>query len=543
MKKSWYHDAILYGVDVKLFRDSDQNGFGDFAGLSSRVGYLKECGINCLWLMPFFPSPLRDYGYDVSDFLSIDPRLGTMDDFLNFLEHCDRSGIRVLMDLVINHTSIAHPWFIQARTSRDSPYRDYYLWQDEKPANEKKVMFEGVEDSVWAYAPETRSYYLHSYFKEQADLNIGNPQVHKEILRIIKFWLQLGVAGFRIDAAHALVDSYTGNCPAAEAFDEFLGDIRNYVEQINPDAVLLGEADVPADELQTFVGEEGERLQMLFNFFSNQYAMLAMASESAAPLVKGLRLARHVHDVHSVNFIRHHDELNLQQLSSAERRKVLNRFAPKEEMRVFKDQGIVREVGPMLEGDSKRIRLLYTAVFGLPGSPMLHYGEEIGMGDDVQRELREAVRLPMQWSAGLHGGFSEAPLERLCHPPLIEGDYSYRAVNVENSERDPNSLLHFVRRLIECRIACPEIGRSAWSIYPLGSEKVLSILYDSEHEGKLLVLGNFSAAREKVKITRELRGLPAREMLADASYPAVGSTVELGGFGYRWIRFGNASGR
>ncbi|MGF1636884.1 MAG: alpha-amylase family glycosyl hydrolase, partial [Cyclobacteriaceae bacterium] len=336
MDKHWYKNAIMYGLDVKLFQDSNNNGFGDFKGLTSRLDYIKELGINCLWLMPFFPSPLKDYGYDVQDFLGIDPRLGNMDDFINLIDACNEKEIRVIIDLVINHTSTNHDWFVQAKSDKASKYRDYYLWKDEIEENEtKKTMFEGNEGSIWEYVPQTNSYYLHTYYQEQADLNIANPAVRNEIFKIVKFWLNVGVCGFRIDAAHALTEAYPKEQHSMENFNSFLGEIRDYANTINPEAVLLGEADVPPKLIQEYFGN-GDRIDILFNFLTNQYKFLAMAEQSARPLLKALKLSKKIKYGHFLNFVRHHDELNLQQLNNKERKVVLDSFAPDDDMRIYK---------------------------------------------------------------------------------------------------------------------------------------------------------------------------------------------------------------
>ncbi|WP_143960527.1 alpha-amylase family glycosyl hydrolase [Litoribacter populi] len=528
MDKNWYKEAIIYGVDVKLFQDSNNDGFGDFQGLTQRLDYLVDLGINCLWVMPFYPSPLRDYGYDVKDFLNIDSRLGNMDDFLNFIDACQEKNIRVIIDLVINHTSVEHPWFIQSKSYRNSPYRDYYVWRDEKPEeDDQKIMFEGVEDSVWEYAAETNSYYLHSYYKEQADLNFSNPKVKKEIFKVIKFWLQLGVSGFRIDAAHTLIDTNS-----ISNYNNIFKEIREYSEGINPEAILLGEADVSSDQIKEFFGK-GDRIHMLFNFFTNQYLFLALAQEKGSALAKGLDASDYSCG-HSLNFVRHHDELNILQLSDKDRKEVLHKFAPEPNMRVFNEGGIKRELVSMMENDINRIKLVYVSIFGIPGSPMLHFGEELGMGEDLNRNLRAAVRIPMQWNSSLHGGFSQAPMEKICYPPLSQGPYSYKNINVELHQKDKGSIYHFIVNLIKLRKDCIEIGYGKWERLKL-SDELLSIIY--AHDGKrLLVVLNFSSKKQKVRLPDDLQNVETMDELADKDYKAPATLIEVNGYGYRWIR-------
>jgi len=535
MKSTWYKETIVYGVDVKLFQDTDDNGYGDIKGLTSRLDYLIDLGINCIWLMPFYPSPLRDYGYDVSDFLGIDPRLGNMDDFLNFIKACDENRIHVIVDLVINHTSIEHPWFIQAKSDKNSPYRNYYIWQDTEPENEeKKVMFEGVEDSVWEYVAETSSFYLHSYYKEQADLNIANPKVREEIFKVIKFWLNMGVSGFRLDAAHALTETVSNDTTTKENLNEFLDEIRKYTESISPDAVLLAEADVDPKDIQDYFGQ-GDRMHMLFNFFTNQYNFLAMARNSGEALVKGLELTKHVKCKHYLNFVRHHDELNINQLDPKEQKDVLDKFAPEEKMRVFNHGGIKRQLVPMMENDLKKVKLVYVSIFSLPGSPLIHFGEEIGMGEDLNRDLRSAVRIPMQWTEELHGGFSKAPIEKLNHKPLSNGEYSYREVNVKRQLENSSSLLSFMKSLISKRKDCTEIGYGEWETISLENDRLLAILYKHDDK-KLLTICNFSSRKEKGKLGELAENDDLVDLLSDSEYKNPKSTVEVNAYGYRWIK-------
>jgi maltose alpha-D-glucosyltransferase / alpha-amylase len=536
MRIKWYKNAVIYGLDVKLFQDSDNDGFGDFKGLTSRMDYLEELGVTCLWLMPFYPSPLKDYGYDVADFLAVDPRLGTMDDFLNFMEACEERNIRVIIDLVINHTSREHPWFIEAKVDRDSPYRDYYIWQDEKGDNdEMRVMFEGNKGNIWEYVPESNAYYLHTYFLEQADLNMANPAVRKEIFKIIRFWLNLKVSGFRIDAAHALTAPYPG-ADTLENFNEFLGEIREYVNSINPDAVLLGEADVQPSLTQEYFGN-GDRINMLFNFLTNQYTFLSLAKESALPIRKALKSSKKLKFGHFLNFVRHHDELNLNQLSKKERKIVMDRFAPEANMRVFKDGGIKREVPSMLHGDMERIKLVYVTIFSLPGSPMIHYGEEIGMGDDIKRKMRFAVRIPMQWNDQIHGGFSKAPLAKLFCVPLFHGDFSYTQLNVESQKEDPDSLYYFMVQLIKWRKEFQEIGSGNWELLDLQNSDLAAISYKTDNHVLLVVL-NFSSKKAQGSMPAELlEGRSSVEILADSNYPSPSKNITVNRYGYRWIRF------
>jgi maltose alpha-D-glucosyltransferase / alpha-amylase len=538
MSKNWYKNAVVYGVDVKVFKDSDGDGTGDLQGLISKLDYLSSLGVTCLWLMPFYPSPKADNGYDVADYYDVDPELGTLGDFVEFIDKADQLGIRVVIDLVVNHTSIEHPWFKAAKADRNSKYRDYYIWDDDPDENKEKVMLEGFEDSIWEYVEETDSYYLHRYFKEQADLNMPNPEVRNEILRIMNFWLKLGVSGFRIDAAHVITDSEDVEHIDYGNLHRFFSDMRSFMDERFPTGVLLGEASVGPDELEAyFKGEnvDNARMHLLFNFIANKYTMLAFARKEGATILEGLKLYKPIELSHWLNFVRHHDELNLDLLNDDETQEVYNAFAPEEDMRVL--EGIRRRLPPMLRNNQARIRLMYTILFGLPGTPLISYGEEIGMGDDLSLPGRNSVRTPMQWSKEENGGFSTAPREKLYRPVIDSGDYSYERINVQKQQVDPSSLLNFVSRLINIRRQNAVIGTGEWHTVRANSEKVAAIYYEAP-EAALLVVYNLSDDEVTAKLFPEFIPKKLIDIFSDSEYK--GETklddLKLNGFGYRWIR-------
>ena len=534
----WYKNAIIYTLDVKIFNDGDGDGIGDFRGLISKLGYLASLGINCLWLLPFYPSPKRDNGYDVKDYYNIDPPLGNLGDFVQFMLEAEQRGIRVIVDLVVNHTSTEHPWFLSAKSSRDSPFRDYYIWDDEPKEDEEKIMFEEIEDSIWEYSEKTDSYYLHSYFKEQANLNIANPEVRNEILKIMDFWLKLGVSGFRIDAAHVVSDPVDVAHIDFGNLHKFFSAMRNLLDSRDPEAVLLGEASVDQEELEKYFKGENEnpRMHMLFNFLSNKHLFLAFARQDGNSLRKGLQLYRPIHLSHWVNFVRHHDELNLELLDEFERKEVWDAFAPKEEMRMF-GHGIRRRLPPMLKGKRERMQLFYAITFSLPGTPLLSYGEEIGMGDDLSLKGRESVRTPMQWSAERNAGFSAAPKEELYRPVIDKGDYDYEKINVRDQQRDPDSFLNWIRRLIVMRKLCPVIGNGSWYIMKPSDHRVTALCFE-DNETTLVVVFNLSEVEVRVKILSDFIISKVANIFEDSLYEEETNLqdLKLKPSGFRWIQ-------
>ena len=440
----WWKTAVVYCLDVETYMDWNDDGTGDFEGLAHRLDHLAELGVTCIWLMPFQPTPDRDDGYDITDFLGVDPRLGSLGDVAEFTRTARDRGMRVIIDFVMNHTSEKHPWFKSARRSRTSPYRDWYVWRDDPP-KQANTVFPGEEDSMWELDERTGQYYLHSFYRHQPDLNIANPAVRDEIAKTIGFWLQLGISGFRVDAVPFLIEPPEG----VDIGDphEFLRDIRRFLQRRSSEAVLLGEVNLPYEQQLEFFGTAGEasELTMQFDFLGMQALYLSLAREDARPLAESLAKRPVLEpEAQWANFVRNHDELTLDKLSDAEREEVFAAFAPEEWMRVY-GRGIVRRLPPMLDGDPRRIRLAYSLLFSLPGTPVLFYGEEIGMGENGEQQGRQAVRTPMQWTDERNGGFSRAAPSRLTASPPTDG-YAPEHVNVEAQLHDPESLLSFIEK-------------------------------------------------------------------------------------------------
>ncbi len=535
----WWKTAVVYCLDVETFLDSNGDGVGDLQGLAQRIDYLSQLGVTCLWLMPFYPTPDRDDGYDVSDFYGVDSRLGNHGDLVEVIRTARDRGMRVIVDLVINHTSDRHPWFLAAKRSVNSPFRDYYVWRDDPPPKgQKNAVFPGQANGIWGKDEKSGQWYQHSFYEHQPDLNIANPRVRDEIAKVIGFWLQLGISGFRVDAVPFFLE-IPEEAGIPEPHD-LLRDIRRFLQRRSSEAILLGEVNLPYEkQVQYFGGDDGDELTMQFDFVGMQALYLSFARKDPAPLIAALR-ARPVlgSEAQWANFLRNHDELTLDKLSNSERQEVFDAFAPDERQRVF-GRGITRRVPPMLDGDPRRIRMAYSLLFTLPGTPVLFYGEEIGMGENVEVPGREAVRTPMQWSADRNGGFSDAAPGRLVARPPSDG-YAPEHVNVAAQLEDKESLLYFIRDLTSRYRISPELG---WGTLEVMDQPAESLLVHSlsADVGRVIALHNFAEVpvTTSFRVTGEPEGTTLLDLL-EPSHTALGSggTVELEvpAYGYRWLR-------
>jgi len=540
----WWKNAVIYCLDVETFLDWDGDGIGDLAGLTERVDYLAGIGISCLWLMPFQPSPNRDDGYDITDYYGVDHRLGSLGDFVALIRTAKDRGMRVIIDLVVNHTSDKHPWFRAARSSPDSEFRDFYVWADEPPAEPKtEVVFPDAEESIWAWDEKAGRYFLHHFYSHQPDLNISNPKVREEIAKIAGFWLELGVDGFRVDAVPFLLE--TGGIAGDVNLDphEELRDLRSFISRRRGDGVLLGEVNLPPKDLRTFFGgKDGDEVQLLFNFNLMQAMYLALARQDAGPLAAALReTVRETDDQQFANFVRNHDELTLDKLTDAERREVFEAFGPEEDMQLF-GRGLRRRLPSMLDGDQQRIRMVYSLLFSLPGTPVLFYGEEIGMAENLAIDGRMSVRSPMQWNDERNGGFSNARPSRLRRP-VVEGRFGPLAVNAAAQRRDSDSLLSWMERVIRRRRETPELAWGTWQVLETDVDGVLG--HRCDWEGRRVVAVH-NLASEPCVVSVELGDVPDEAHLDDLldERPALdeirGTSLELKleGYGYRWFRIG-----
>ncbi len=535
----WWKTAVVYCLDVETFLDWNDDGTGDFAGLAQRIDYLAELGVTCVWLMPFYPTPDRDDGYDITDFYGVDPRLGTHGDLVEAIRTAHDRGIRVIVDLVVNHTSDQHPWFVDARSSRDSKYRDWYVWVDEPPKDEPAPVFPDQEDSVWTLDEQTGQYYLHHFYRHQPDLNVTNPAVRDEIARIVGFWLALGVSGFRVDAVPFFIDTL-GESPA-ELPDphEVVRHLRAFLNRRTGDAILLGEVNVPYEQqLEFFGGSNADQLTLQFDFITMQNMYLALARQDAAPLAKALQQRPQIpSQCQWGTFVRNHDELTLDKLSESERQEVFDAFGPEEHMQIF-GRGLIRRLPPMLDGDRDRIRMVYSLLFTLPGTPVLFYGEEIGMGENLAIGDRKSVRTPMQWTSDPNAGFSRSDSELAA--PVVPAPYGPEQVNVEAQRADPDSLLNFVRQLISRYRNSPELGWGEFDVLQQPHPAVFAHRVRWQDE-TLVAVHNFGPENVTVPLDLgpDVRNCELLDLLGtdNQAVDEGGRTeVGLGRYGYRWLR-------
>jgi maltose alpha-D-glucosyltransferase/alpha-amylase len=539
MHDLWYKDAIIYCLDVDSFQDANGDGIGDFQGLTERLAYLEGLGVNCLWLLPFYPTPDRDNGYDIIDYYSVDGRLGTLGDFAELMHQAHKRGIRIIIDLVVNHTSDQHPWFQAARADPTSPYRDYYVWSATKPKDAADgVVFPGVQETVWSYDRKARAYYFHRFYKHQPDLNIANPSVREEICKIMGFWLALGVSGFRVDAAPFLIELRgIENADVTDPY-QYLREFRDFLSWRRGDAILLAEANVAMEKIPEYFGD-GNKLHMLFNFMVNQHFFLALAREQALPLIEGFYKLPWIPAAGQwANFLRNHDELDLGRLSETQREHVFQEFAPEETMQLY-HRGIRRRLAPMLEGDLRRLELAYSLLFSMPGTPVLWYGEEIGMGEDLSLNERNSVRTPMQWSEAVNGGFSTASPEQLIRPVIDKGPFQYKNINVAAQRRDPNLLLNWIERAIRLRKEHPEFGWGDWRILDTDDAAVFAHSCQWKNRTIFAVHNLSSEVREIELDLRDYKDQHILDLLGDHQATPIQDDsyhIELEEYGYRWLR-------
>jgi maltose alpha-D-glucosyltransferase/alpha-amylase len=536
----WYKNAIIYCLSVSTYMDADGDGIGDFRGLMNRLDYLQGLGVTAIWLMPFQPSPFRDDGYDVADYYGVDPRYGTLGDFVEFTHGCKQRGIRVLIDLVVNHTSDKHPWFQDARSDPKSQHRDWYVWAKKKPKHaDDGVVFPGVQKSTWTYDKLAKAWYFHRFYDFQPDLNTSNPTVQAEILKIMGFWIQLGVSGFRMDAVPFVIAKKVAQVSRTTKQYDMLRTFREFLSWREGDAIVLAEANVqPKTDLEYF-GASGERMQMMFNFAVNQHLFYALATGDSRPLTKAIKATKTTEATAQWGqFLRNHDELDLGRLTTRQRQTVFAAFAPDPDMQLY-GRGIRRRLAPMLQGDRRRLELSYSIMMSLPGTPVLRYGDEIGMGDNLHLPERNCARTPMQWSTEPQGGFTKNKKPAL--PVISGGAYGFEHVNVAQQRRDPNSLMNWMERMIRMRKEAPEIGWGQFSLLQTRTPEVLAIRYDWRNNS-VLVVHNFSATAREVRLEVGVEDSDCLVNLLSRENSDPDASGEhcliLEPYGYRWFRIG-----
>jgi maltose alpha-D-glucosyltransferase/alpha-amylase len=524
----WYMHAVFYELSVRSFRDSDGDGHGDLRGLIEKLDYLNTLGVDCLWLMPIYCSPLRDDGYDIADYCSIAPAFGNLEDLQDLLAAAHGRGIRIIMDLVLNHTSDEHPWFKAARSDRKSPYRDYYVWSDnDRKFADARVIFLDTETSNWTLDPKSGQYYWHRFYSSQPDLNFDNPRVQAEMLDVVRFWLGLGIDGFRIDAVPYLIEREGTNCENLRETHDFLKRIRRLVDLEYPGRILLCEANQWPEDLRPYFGKSDE-FHMGFHF----------------PLMPRIFMALKKHcmdDVRAVlertpvlpegcqwcTFLRNHDELTLEMVTDSERRWMWSEYAPLQTMRL--NLGVRRRLAPLLDNDQRLIELANSMLFTLPGVPIIYYGDEIGMGDNIELPDRIGLRTPMQWDDSPESGFTDgAPII-----PLVVGEFGPASVNVLSQQARPDSLFNSLRRMIRVRKAHPEFSLGSLEWIDVGNPSLAAYMRCLEGR-RSLVLANLSSADMEASIPPSFAG-PYTDMLAGIPVD-LGNAMALRPFAYVWLQ-------
>jgi maltose alpha-D-glucosyltransferase/alpha-amylase len=534
----WYKDAIIYELHVKAFSAADGNGVGDFRGLIEKLDYLQDLGINCIWLLPFYQSPLRDDGYDIADYYTVHPNYGTVADFEAFLAEAHMRGIRVLADLVLNHTSDQNAWFQESRLSPDSPKRDYYVWSDtDKKYQDARIIFIDTERSNWTFDPEAKQYFWHRFFSHQPDLNFDNPEVRAEMLRVLSFWLDKGLDGFRCDAVPYLFEREGTNCENLPETHEYCKAVRKFIDENYKDKVLLAEANQWPADLRPYFGD-GDEFQMCFNFPLMPRLFMALRRADRHPVVDIIaQLPTIPENCQWGIFLRNHDELTLEMVTDEDRDYMYTEYATDPRMRL--NLGIRRRLSPLLDDSREQIQLLNSLLFSLPGTPIIYYGDEIGMGDNIYLGDRDGVRTPMQWTGDRNAGFSRADTARLYSPVISDPLYGYQAVNVEAQQRTQYSLLRWMKRMIAVRKQYPAFGRGDTRFLNPENNRILAFVRSYQGQD-ILIVCNLSRSAQPVELNiPEYRSATPVELLGDTRFPPVGDLpyfLTLAPYGFYWFR-------
>jgi maltose alpha-D-glucosyltransferase/alpha-amylase len=534
----WYKDAILYELHVKAFYDSNDDGIGDFRGLIEKLDYLQDLGITAIWLLPTYPSPLRDDGYDISDYLNIQPAYGTLEDFEALVEAAHARGLRVITELVMNHTSDQHPWFQSARSSPTSPHRDYYVWSDtDQRYRDARIIFTDTEASNWTWDPQARQYFWHRFFSHQPDLNFDNPKVRRTMIEVLRFWLDKGVDGLRLDAIPYLFEREGTNCENLPEGHEYLQRVRREIDRQYANRMLLAEANQWPPDVRPYFGD-GDECHMAFHFPLMPRIYMALRKETRTPIVEILAQTPQIPDSCQWGlFLRNHDELTLEMVTEDERDYMYTEYARDPRMRV--NIGIRRRLAPLLDNSRRRQELLHSLLFSMPGTPILYYGDEIGMGDNIYLGDRNGVRTPMQWNGDRNAGFSRADPQALYLPLVIDPVYHYQAINVEAQRRSPSSLLNWMRRLIAIRKRYPVFGRG--DIQFLHPTNLAILAYFRSYEDQtILVVNNLSRFVQPVELDLSacVGNVPV-ELFGETVFPRITEApyfLSLGPHTFYWFR-------
>ena len=535
----WYKDAVIYQLNVKSFFDSNDDGIGDFAGLTSKLGYLRDLGVNTIWLMPFYPSPLKDDGYDISDYTNIHPQFGTLDDFRSMLREAHRLGLKVVTELIINHTSDQHPWFQAARRApAGSPERDFYVWSDtDQKYLGTRIIFLDTESSNWTWDPVAKAYFWHRFFSHQPDLNFDNPRVLNAVLQIMRFWLDMGVDGFRLDAIPYLVEREGTNNENLRETHEVIKKLRAAIDANYKNRFLLAEANQWPEDVREYFGD-GDECHMAYHFPLMPRIYMSIAQEDRYPITEIMQQTPDIPDsCQWAIFLRNHDELTLEMVTSKERDYMYTTYASDVRARI--NLGIRRRLSPLMENDHDRIKLMNSLLLSMPGSPILYYGDEIGMGDNVFIGDRNGVRTPMQWSPDRNAGFSRADPQQLYLPPIMDPIYGYQSINVEAQSRDPSSLLSWTKRMLAVRKTSQAFGRGLRRFLKPGNRKILAYLREYRDD-TILCVANLSRSAQPVELNlTPFKGRIPVEMLGRTAFPPIGDLpylLTISAYGFYWFR-------
>jgi maltose alpha-D-glucosyltransferase/alpha-amylase len=534
----WYKDAIIYQLHVRTFCDSNNDGIGDFTGLLQKLDYLQELGINTIWLLPFFPSPLRDDGYDIADYTSVHPNYGTLDEFRAFLAQAHQRGIRIIIELVANHTSDQHPWFQEARSSTNNPKRDWYVWSDtDDKYKEVRIIFLDTELSNWAWDPVSKSYYWHRFFSHQPDLNWDNPAVFEAMWGVMKFWLDMGVDGFRLDAIPYLIEREGTNGENLPETHAILRELRRLLDKEYPGKMLLAEANQWPADVRAYFGD-GDEFHMAFHFPLMPRMFMAVRLEDRKPIIEILEQTPQIPEsCQWCIFLRNHDELTLEMVTDVERDYMYDEYAKDKQMRI--NLGIRRRLAPMMENDRRRIELLTGMLMSMPGTPIIYYGDEIGMGDNVYLGDRNGVRTPMQWNGGWNAGFSGADPERLYSAVISNPVYGYAAINVESQRRTQHSLLAWMKQIIHVRDSTRIFSRGSIEFLRPSNHRVLAYVRCYEDK-QVLVVNNLSSTAQAVELNlQDYKGSIPIEMFGGNLFPRIGDAsylLTLAPYQFFWFR-------
>ncbi len=534
----WYKDALIYQLHVKAFLDSNANGIGDFKGLTEKLDYLQELGVTALWLLPMYPSPFKDDGYDIANYLEIHPEYGTLQEFKSFLQEAHRRDLRVITELVVNHTSDQHPWFQEARRNPASPYRDYYVWSDtDKKFADTRIIFTDTEKSNWAWDPEAKMYYWHRFFSHQPDLNYDNPAVRREVIDVMKFWLDMGVDGLRADAVPYLVEREGTSCENLAETHTVLKEIRKAVDEAYPDRMLLAEANQWPVDVRPYFGN-GDEFHMAFHFPLMPRIFMAIKKEDRHPITEIMSQTPPIPpNCQWGLFLRNHDDLTLEMVTHDERDYMYREYAADPRMKI--NIGIRRRLAPLMDNDRRKIELLNSLLFTMPGTPIIYYGDELGMGDNIYLGDRNGVRTPMQWTGDRNAGFSKADTAMLYSPLNVDPVYGYQALNVEAQVRVPNSLLNWTKRMLAVRKRYKTFGRGTLEWIKPANRAILA--YVRKHGGEtLLMVHNLAGSAQPVELDlRRFIGAEVIELLNEVRFPQVAEhpyQLSLAPYGFFWFR-------